>query len=75
MDFVDSKIVFLTLGDLGSSRAVSSLLPIAINESALYGKFGQILPFSWQPRFIRDLIGQNCKNGKVGANDTQFQGF
>jgi hypothetical protein len=36
MDFVDKKIKFLTLGDLGSSLAVSSKLPIAINESALY---------------------------------------
>ncbi len=36
MNFVDKKIIFLTLGDLGSSLAVSSKLPIAINESALY---------------------------------------
>jgi hypothetical protein len=35
MDFVDKKIVFLTMGNLSSSRAVSSKLPIAINESAL----------------------------------------
>ena len=39
MDFVDKKIVFLTSGDPSSSRAVSSKLPIAINESALYPRF------------------------------------
>ena len=36
MDFVDKKKSICTLGDFCSYRAVSSKLPIAINESALY---------------------------------------
>ena len=36
MDFVDKKKSICTLGDFCSYRAVSSKLPIAIIESALY---------------------------------------
>ena len=60
MDFVDKKKSICTLGGFCSYRAVSSKLPIAINESALYAGYVCIgFKVCWTWRIIDRWIDGN----------------